>query len=293
MTDERFEPASAGYAADPEAERIVAEIETTRAEMGDTIDEIGHRLQPQTIVGQARDQLREATVGRVERTIDDAAQTAQHTGNTLMETIRQNPVPAALAAIGIGWLAIRFREQPSFGYGDNGNGSRQRYSAGYIPGFGKFYRDDPRYLHEPRGEDALAGVRETAQRAASGVQQAADEAAERAQRLGENVQFAAHDAVQQAQVRTRQAQWQVQGTISQAQNELDRMLHENPLAVGALAMGLGAVAALAIPETQKERELMGEQRDRLLQQAGTVAEQALDQAEQKAQEVGAQLRSES
>jgi hypothetical protein len=41
------------------------------------------------------------------------------------------------------------------------------------------------------------------------------------------------------------------------------MLQENPLAVGTLAVGVGAAVGLAIPETSKEHEVMGEARDNL------------------------------
>lgn len=294
MTDERFTPASAGEEVDPEAERIVAEIEVTRTEMGGTIDQIGHRLQPQTIVGNARDQLREATVGKVERLADDAAQTAQATTNTLLDTVLQNPVPAALAAIGVGWLALRFREQQSqsYGHGRDGIGA-----APVVSGFGKFYGtgypDDPRYLYEPRDGDPMSGVRDSAGRAASNVQQAADDAAQRVGQIGSDVQATAQDAVDQARFAAQQAQWEAQRTIGQAQRQFDRTLNENPLAIGALAVGVGAAIALAIPETQKERELMGEQRDRLLEQVGSVASEAMNEAEGKVQEVGSQIRSES
>ena len=107
MTDSNWDATNGDVERDPEADRIVTEIEITRVDMGATIDEIGHRLQPQTIADEARDKIREATVGRVERIVDDAGQTATQTGNNLVSTIRQNPVPAALAGIGIGWLVMR------------------------------------------------------------------------------------------------------------------------------------------------------------------------------------------
>jgi hypothetical protein len=291
MTDERFAPAAAGTEVDPEAERIVAEIEVTRTEMEGTIGEIGHRLQPETIVGQAREQLREATVGKVERLMDDAGQTAQRTGNTMVETIRENPVPAALAALGIGWLAMRMRAQQSSSYGVGGtrSGNGSRYGPGYATGYATGTED----MYRPRSGDPMSGVRDTADRAAAGAQDVADEAMYRAQRLGEDVQGAARDVADKTQETVQQAQWQMQGTVDQAQRQFDRTLQENPLALGALAVGVGAAVALAIPETQKERELMGEHRDRLVSEAQSVAGQALDQTEQKVEEVGEQIRSES
>jgi len=285
MTDERNESATAGSDMDPEAERIVSEIEETRMEMEGTIDEIGHRLQPQTIANQVGDQLREATVGRVERMMDDAGQTAQRTGNTVLGTIRENPVPAALAALGIGWLAMRLREQQSSG---QGNGQRYNYNQGYYAS-----RGDMAGTYQPRSGDPMAGVRDSAQRAAYAAQDAASGAVEQAQHLGENVQGAAQDVVAQTQQTVQQAQWQVQGTVNQAQRQFDRTLNDNPLAMAALAVGVGAAVALAIPETQQERELLGEHRDRLVSQAQSVATQALEQAESKVQESGEQFRSES
>jgi len=65
------------------------------------------------------------------------------------------------------------------------------------------------------------------------------------------------------------------------------VLRENPLAVGALAAGLGAGVGLAIPETTKEHEVMGEARDNLV---GTVQEKAQD-AQQRVQRVAEEAQS--
>jgi hypothetical protein len=257
---------------DPEAERIVAEIEVTRSEMSSTIDEIGHRLQPETIADQAKTKVREATVGRMERIVDDASTTAQQTGNTMLETIRQNPVPAALAALGVGWLALKMRDQ---GFSTNGNGNRYSYR----------YRGNG-YGQAGRGSDWYYDQGE----AGRGI---ADEAAQRAQELGSDVQRAAHDAVEQTQERVRQAQWQAQGAMNDVQRQAQQNWQENPLALGALAVGVGAAVALAIPETEKERELMGEQRDELVRKVSSAASEALDEAQTKTQDVAAKAASTS
>src|ERR671917_2654521 len=66
-----------------EIERTRAEIERTRADMGETVDAIQQRLSPENLKEQAKDRVRETTVGRA------------------METIRENPLPAALTGIGL------------------------------------------------------------------------------------------------------------------------------------------------------------------------------------------------
>jgi hypothetical protein len=284
MTYENTNSPGAGE-PDPEAQRIVSEIEETRSDMGATIDEIGHRLQPQTIADEARQKIREATVGKVERIVDDAGMTAQRTGNNLMETVKQNPVPAALAAMGIGWLALRMRESDNGqgGYGGSYGSGRYGYSDG------RYGRPD--YRSSGPGSDPMQAARSaagnvagTAQDVVGNVtgtaQDVADQAIQGAQQVGSNVQQAAQSAVQGAQYAVQQGQWQAQSTLNQ-----------NPLAMAALALGVGAAVGLAIPETRRERELMGEQRDRLVEKASEAATQALDQTESKAQEVGEQLLS--
>ena len=267
---------------DPEAERLVSEIEETRTEMGATINQIGHRLQPQTIADEAREKIREATVGKVERMVDDAGRTASRTSTTFIDTIRQNPVPAAIAAMGIGWLAMRMRDS-------SGNGGQARYvtSGRYdaYGGYGGSYDYGQSYGGNggsggSGGSDPARVMRDAASQATGTAQDVADQAARRAQQVGSDVQQVAQSAVSTAQETVQQAQWQ-----------FDRTLSQNPLAVGALALGVGAAVGLAIPETRKERELYGQPAQQLMGKATDAASQALDQAQSKAQEVGEQLTS--
>ncbi|MEO8285500.1 MAG: DUF3618 domain-containing protein [Chloroflexota bacterium] len=105
---------------DPEA--IRADIEQTRAELTDTINAIQEKLNPQTLMEQAKDTLqdatagildnaketvRDATVGRVEEMVSNATDTAKNTGTNIMDLIKQNPLPAAAVGIGLGWLFTR------------------------------------------------------------------------------------------------------------------------------------------------------------------------------------------
>jgi hypothetical protein len=53
-----------------DAEQIRAEIEDTRAEMSQTINEIQERLSPEHLMGQVKETVREATIGKVERVME-------------------------------------------------------------------------------------------------------------------------------------------------------------------------------------------------------------------------------
>jgi hypothetical protein len=60
-----------------------AEIERTRADMSETVDAIQERLSPENLKEQAKDRVKEATVGR-----------AQEAGSGIVETIRaRTPCP--------------------------------------------------------------------------------------------------------------------------------------------------------------------------------------------------------
>jgi hypothetical protein len=65
------------------------------------------------------------------------------------------------------------------------------------------------------------------------------------------------------------------------------MLRENPLAVGALGVGVGAAVGLAIPETAKEHEVMGEARDTSVEKA-QAAQERVQQVAQEAQSAAQQ-----
>src|SRR5262249_20911378 len=63
-------------AVEPEVEEIRSEIEHTRAEMSHTIDAIQDRLNPRRLVQEAQETVREATVGKAERMMNEASDAA-------------------------------------------------------------------------------------------------------------------------------------------------------------------------------------------------------------------------
>jgi uncharacterized protein YjbJ (UPF0337 family) len=73
-----------------------------------------------------------------------------------------------------------------------------------------------------------------------------------------------------------------------AQSAFQQSLQSNPLAVGVVALAVGAAVGLSIPETDKENELLGETRDNVVQQAQQTVSEKAQQVQTVAQEaVGA------
>ena len=254
-----------------EIEITRVEIERTRAGMSETVDAIQERLSPENLkeqakdrVEQAKDRVKEATVGK-----------AQEAGSGIVDTIRQNPLPAALTGIGLGWLFVNARKQGS---------SRPPYrdtvyrDAAYVEGYpptNEYAPAAPGYPSRYEGESgsstgqALGNARDKVGETAT---QAQDKAGELASRTQDRVSSLGEQARYQAQ---------------RASGGFQRMLRENPLAVGTLAVGVGAAVGLAIPETSKEHEVMGEARDNLVDKA----QEKVQETQQKAQRVAEEAQS--
>ena len=71
------------------------------------------------------------------------------------------------------------------------------------------------------------------------------------------------------------------------------MLQENPLVVGALAVGTGAAVGLAIPETAKEHEVMGEARDTVVEKAQEKAQEVQQSVQRVAEEAQGAVQQEA
>jgi hypothetical protein len=268
--------------------------------------------------------------------VEEMAQTASRKANSwtssLTETIKQNPVPAAMIGIGLGWLLMK---------GSNGEPRRNEYH--YYPdseGNYRLYTSDewngPYYdersrsrvgsaahaVQEKAGEmasnvadtasnaaSAVAGtarsaastVADTASSAASTVADTArsaastvaDTASNAASSVAGTARSAAHtvadtassaastmaDTARNVQQTTReQATYlanQARAQARYAKTEFEYLMETNPLALGVVAVAAGAIIGLMLPRTQAEDRLMGETRDRLMDQAKSTAKETL------------------
>ena len=229
-----------------ETAEIRAEIEETRLEMGGTLNELGDRLDPGNLVDQAKENVREATIGRVE-------ETAKGMSDMVVETIKSNPIPAAIAGAGLAMLWANRK-------GSNGNGHTiaGRYSSTY-----------PATSFADQGQQGQ-GIGEKVGEAASTV--------------GDTVSGAAGQVGQTV----GQVGQNVGQTAGQLGGQLDRFMRSSPLAMGAIAIGAGAVLGGLIPETPQEHKVLGDASRELgntvrdtVDKATVKAEETMDRAEEK------------
>lgn len=300
--EEDLEPAERADDLDDTAE-IRAEIEETRSQMGETIDAIQARLSPQHLGEQVKEQVREqfhevtatvreATIGKAEQMVRNASDSLSEARYGVVETIRQNPIPAAMAAIGLGWLFMNRRGAP-----------RQRYDDRASRRYDERFSGEPGYLYRPGGSEAYtygyqgglyeqgsahdrdrerAGVAHRAQEAAGGALNKAQEAVGS---VTGQARDAAGNLVEQARDTAGQLAGQAQHQARRVEHTFQGSLDDNPLGVAAVALALGAAIGFGLPQTRRENELMGDARDTLLEKAQEAAQNTAEKVQQVAGDV--------
>ena len=261
-------------------EQLRSDIEDTRAEMSQTINEIQERLSPEHLMGQVKETVREATIGKVERvmdrmgeTISDAAEpaleamgragtTIKETGMSVADTMRRNPIPVALIGLGLGMLVMRSlrgngrdyerrntmtRTRQNFRSGENQYGSNMNVGMSAGSQYGS---------NTNTGTGALNQVKETA-----------SVLAHRSTDALSNLGTKAKD------------------TASSLGTTCSNILRDNPLAMGAVAVAAGTAVGLVLPSTRIESEYIGEASEKLVDKAQEAARGAIDKVQNAAQQM--------
>jgi hypothetical protein len=236
---------------DPQVAHMRAKVERTRDEVGDTLDAIQERLSPQRLKAQARESLRDATIGRVEK--------MAHKAGGIMSIARENPLPLALIGLGAGWLFFNARRKEH----------EPRVQFGTPPGRAPEYEASVERV--PQGDGAPT------HRVAGALHKVTDVASDVGHRVGHAAGSVAHgvtEGVHDVEERAHDRMVQTRGQYD-----------ESPWIGGALALTLGAAAGLALPHTHREDEMFGERRDELLSRAKDVGREKLDASRRVAREV--------
>lgn len=287
-------------------EAIRAHIKQTRAHMSEVVDEIQTKLSPQRLTQEAKEMVKEATIRKVEDMANTTMRKADIWRSQVMETVKQNPIPAALIGIGLGWLLIEGSRSSSshYGYESNYNDPYYGTSSGrvrYYPQEKSFtskaqesISENVNYVQQRAGEmtqnvqhkvgEVADNIQAKTGEVVDNLQATATNLGSRASEMAGNLQAKAgdlqHKVTEQTDYLSNQAQYQMERAKQGFQNTLET----NPLAVGAVAVAAGAAIGLMLPITQKEDELMGEARDRLFNQAQDMAKETLKKVEDRAGE---------
>ena len=234
--------------------QIEADIDRTRAAMDRTVDAIAGKLTPQQLLLEALGVFKDGSSALA---------------NKVVQTAREHPVPATIIGIGIGLLLT-----------ERGKSSASSVDPRHV-GFGG-YGEHPAGEPSVRTEGVAGAVRDRTvgvkDAVVLGAMEAREKVGETAAHVKEQVSHAKDQVKTQAEhvpVYARQ-QWH------DAQLGFWRTMDEKPFAVGMAALAAGVAAGLTVPATRKEKELMGETRDRLVDQAKDLGREAVDKGKQVA-----------
>jgi hypothetical protein len=236
-------------------EALEREIAGTRASIDSTVGELGQRLSPSQLAEDAREYVRET-----------ATRGASNAWTRISETTREHAVPIALIGTGIAWYMWSGRDE--YGYG-RGNG-RQRTAGGY----GEEGHWGERYGQPDEGR---AGSRRySGQDESSGAERGIGMVSGLVSRTGE----AARHATERVREGTSRLGSRAQGGLGRARDGLEHVRREQPLLLGLVGIALGALVGGAIPNTQREDEMLGDVRDRALDKVAEVGRQTAEQVRQ-------------
>jgi hypothetical protein len=301
-------------------EQIKDEIEQTRAKMGETIDAIQEKLSLSNISEQVKEQVSEhisnavetakgavyeATIGKagnimqnVSKGLTNVTDTMGDAGTYVVRTARSNPLPLALIGLGIGMLIFQSRsrnysERRYEEYGDGGGGQRNLRGGDRTQGSTSMFRQvaDTGGRALSTAKDTVTGAAGTAYEGVTGAASTAYKGVSTAATTAyQGVSHAASSAYQGATHLASTTGEQISTVARKGYNQYERTMEENPLAVGAIALALGAVVGLALPATQYENQWVGEYKENLVQAVEESAREALGKVQEVAGEVTKTVR---
>jgi hypothetical protein len=233
-------------------------------------------------VANTKEAVREATLGRVENIATQAGDIMITTRDTLVDTVRQNPIPAAMAGIGIAWLLMNrssasHKRNSASGQILHRAGEAVHHVGSALGGAGATVAGAAHDAAEA-ARDAVGHGVESASHVAHDVSDSVGRLAHGASDAAAHV---AHDAANAASHLAHQAHdtagnlvATARGQARRVENTLQSTLETNPLAFGAVAVMIGAAVGYSLPRTEKEDAWMGQARDHVLEGATDLAKGA-------------------
>jgi uncharacterized protein YjbJ (UPF0337 family) len=268
--------------------------ESTAEGMGDKARETAGAIadKVQDSAGNLADKVQD-TAGTIADQAQDVMYGAGHRAgavrSTMMDTIRENPIPAALAGLSLGWLFMNRQSSSSHRPGMYADRSIYSGSQPYYQGrgmSGQYYGGGRYYGGEQESRNLAGQAQERVSHLAGQAQDTVGNLAGQAQDTAGNLAGQAQETVGYL---TDQAQYQAQ----RLEDRFQGALYENPLAVGAVAVAVGAVIGMVVPETRQEHQFMGEARDSLIDRAQGVAQDTLEKVQHVAEEVQSTVKQEA
>lgn len=269
----QINPQAGAQEDNPEVLR--AKAQQTRAEITETVHIIQNRLSPERM----KQQMKMAAKGRMDSMRQQARMKADEWRDNVTERISSNPLPAVMTGIGFVWLM----KQAVSAAQDHDGAYERYYSLTPEEEWPEFQPEvEAGRIHQEPG--TAEGIRES-------LQSAGQDTSERMSQWKHQAQEYAGEWKSRAQRESERLRARAQARAQRTKGEVQHLLHDNPLAVGAMVFAMGAAIGLSLPRTRKENEWLGETRDHMIEQAKASAKEAGNKAKAMAGEFAGEVKS--
>lgn len=253
-----------------------------RADMNATLDALERKLSPQQLVDRSLSMVK-----------DHGGEFVTNLGNVA----KANPVPLLLTAVGLVWLiAANSRSNRTsigssyedygtddYGYEEMGlSGTEGAGASGTA--YGSTSGSRMQGL-KARVRDSASHLKESAAHLKDRVQQSASAAKDRIKSSRERMHTASDGTRTSTMQRVRNISQQTRYQAIHARDSFTTMLNEQPIAVGALGVVIGAIIGAAMPSTRTEDRMLGSARDRALERAKQMGQQQYEALRERANQL--------
>ena len=242
------------------------EIDQTRANMDRTLGALERKFSPGQLLDQAMEFARE---------------NGGEFANNLGRSVKENPVPALLTAVGIAWMvASSNRPKPSLADAYDDRYARDDLNAVEI--------DDTAY--EDDAGDQKEGLTDKAQRLKASAEGSLSEAGQRVKSAAERARQKLAGTKDTVSAGLRRSSGTAQLQTQRVREGFNSLLTEQPLLLGALGIAVGAAIGAALPATEQEDRLFGSARDKALSEVKQRGTETYEQVRDKANAVGEEAK---
>ncbi|MFC3609227.1 DUF3618 domain-containing protein [Stutzerimonas tarimensis] len=252
---------------DPET--LEREIDKQRADIGHIVDELENKLSPGELFDKALGYAK--------------GNGGEFFGN-LADTVKANPVPTLLTGIGLAWLMAGQNRDPHRTTTLTTSPGRSMSSSG-ISSSGPSMGDKL----SQQGAAMKGKASHMEHEAADSMHQAADSMRDARDRAS----GALHDTSHRLSETGHHAADSLREGAMRARGGFDRLRHEQPLALGAIGVALGALIAASMPPTRREDQLLGERSDEMTDELRHKAEEQYERVSAKGEQVVEELKQEA
>ena len=242
------------------------EIDQTRANMDRTLGALERKFSPGQLLDQAMDFARE---------------NGGEFANNLGRSVKENPVPALLTAVGIAWMVA------------SGNRPRSSVVDAYDDRYAQ--NDFNAIEFDDTGDDddvsdEKAGLTEKAQRLKASAEGTLSEAGQRVKSAAERTRQKLAGTKQTVSAGLRRTSGSAQVQTQRVRDGFNSLLTEQPLLLGALGIAVGAAIGAALPATEQEDRLFGSARDKALSEVKQRGAESYEQVREKVNAVGEEAK---